>query len=95
MDLPLLDGMEEALYIENKAKCRVASYHRSRKGRTKRQLAKRRHRGKEQEDRKKWGKGYYNLHLTRKAHDTVQFEFPRTATVSYSTRHRNSADDSK
>ena len=57
MDLPLLDGMEEALYIENKAKCRVASYHRSRKGRTKRQLAKRRHRGKEQEDRKKWGKG--------------------------------------
>ena len=25
----------------------------------------------------------------------VQFEFPRTATVSYSTRHRNSANDSK
>ena len=38
---------------------------------------------------------YYNLHLSRKAHDTVQFEFPRTATVSYSTRHRNTANDSK
>ena len=25
----------------------------------------------------------------------VQFKFPRTATVSYSTRHRNSANDSK
>ena len=25
----------------------------------------------------------------------VQFEFPRTATVSYSTHHRNSANDSK
>ena len=25
----------------------------------------------------------------------VQFEFPRTVTVSYSTRHRNSANDSK
>ena len=57
MGLPLLDGMEEALYIENKAKCGAASYRSSRKGRTKRQLAKRRHRGKEQEDRKRWGKG--------------------------------------
>ena len=56
LNLPLLDGMEEALYIKNKHDLWKSDYRKERSVMTKRRIAKRRHRGIEQEIRKRFTK---------------------------------------